>query len=54
VVGVVVGEDDVGDVLGLHAELAQRGEDRVAAADQPGVDDDVGVAVPDVGDGRGD
>jgi MFS family permease len=50
VVEVVVADDDVGDVLRLDAELAQRAEDEVPVGHHAGVHDDDAAAVADQAD----
>ena len=54
VVGVVVTDHDVGHLLRLCAEPADRGEQLVAVGDEPRVDDQHQVAVPDQTDGAAD
>ncbi len=54
VVRVVVADDDVGDVLWPHPQLAHRAEDQVAVSHHPRVHDDHPTGLPDEADRPGD
>src|SRR4051794_14494781 len=51
VIGMMVGEDDIGDVLRAYSPVPQGFQDRGRAGDEAWVDDDLRVAVPEVGHG---
>src|SRR5664280_3899435 len=53
VVGVVVAQHDVGDIVGGYAELLERVKDRCSGRDHPRVDNDDAVTVPDQADCAG-
>ena len=51
VIGVVMAEHHVGDVLRRRAVRLERGQERVAVGDHPWIDDDDGVAIANQRDG---
>ena len=50
-IGVVIAEYHVGDILRRRAMCLERGEERVAVGHHPWVDDDDGVAITNQRDG---
>src|SRR3954454_22151101 len=52
VIGMMVGEDDIGDVLRAYSPVPQGFQNRGGAGDEARVNDDLGIAVPEVGHSR--